>query len=99
VTSGSSVVALVPCAVLALLSGSAAAAIWTMLLSQQTGFHYPFDPDDDSGGDGGGPWPPRSPDGGAGFDWAMFERDFREYASRRAPADWPLERIRMTGQS
>jgi len=31
--------------------------------------------------------PPRDPDGAPGFDWAAFEREFRQYARRRDPAE------------
>ncbi len=94
VTSGSSGVGLPLCAALALLSGSAAAAIWATLLSEQTDFPYPLDPDEDSQGDGGGSGPPITPNGGVELRWTIFERDFGEYVNRRAPSDRSLERIR-----
>jgi hypothetical protein len=77
VSSGSSGVAVALCATLALLSGLAAAALWSTVLSELTDFPYPLDPDEDSRGS-----PPRPLDRGVQVDWSSFERDFREYVSR-----------------
>jgi hypothetical protein len=81
VTSGSSGVALALCAALALLSGLAAAALWSTVLSEMTDFPYRLDLDEDSWGDSRGS--ATTPlDGAVQVDWSSFERDFREYVSR-----------------